>query len=481
MSTPDRYLIAGIISTNTNIKEVAEQTRKNIEQIAAHGGHERIKEQTLAALAEIAIKYYQQVGEFLDVDSLQAVLVAKGATAERVTALTWAFAEADKEEVTPQKFRFWLHQAAETDKSIELADVLSAAGSILEGKVSDADGIMHSGFRDAVAHLNENIARIAATTNITTQPRGNAHKEVDEILAEVEKRESGETAGIVFPTGYDFIDNNTGGGLKKSNFMMVGAFAGEGKTKFSVNLAWFWAHVLGVHGALITTEMKREEMRRQVLTRHTHLPGVGTIGGIPYTTIETAQWADEKQRECFARVVQDFGNPHGRYGVLDIMQVSRGATMDDVWQLLNSFEPTHGVKPAYVILDYLAVLGHKDRKLGARERITSNLIAFKEILVTFDNGEGLVGVAPHQMKQEAWEEVKPETGKFYTKADYADTSEAEKSIDIGIALLHKDEQAKLHETAAGILKNRHGAEPPEIFSLYENYAACYLGNLTKSA
>jgi len=114
------------------------------------------------------------------------------------------------------------------------------------------------------------------------------------------------------------------------------------------------------------------------------------------------------------------------------------------------------------------------------ECVCLRLALFKEVCLTFDSGRGVLGIAAHQTKQDARERCKPEPGKFYTLRDYADTSEAGKSIDTGIMLLRNDELKKMHEMAASLVKVRDADCPTEIFRLYENYASSYLGNLAKT-
>ena len=85
-------------------------------------------------------------------------------------------------------------------------------------------------------------------------------------------------------------------------------------------------------------------------------------------------------------------------------------------------------------------------------------------------------MAPHQVTKESRLRVKPETGKFYTPLDYADTTEAGKSPDVCVMLLRTEDMQSVHEVAAQLVKNRDGAAGP-VVKLYERYATSFLGNL----
>jgi hypothetical protein len=237
---------------------------------------------------------------------------------------------------------------------------------------------------------------------------------------------------------------------------------------------------LGLNVQVITAETARGTYRRRVITRHTSAPGIGVLGGIPYNNIKTGTWDNPEQRQKFVDILQDFeSNPN--YGKIDITQVSAGATVNDCHEKAADFEQRYGVPVHLQVVDYLALLATERQGANRREEITEILQQYKQLCITHDNGRGFVGFVPHQMKQDRREAVKPEDGKFYTVRDFADTSEAGKIIDFGIALYRDDELIKVHELAASILKNRDGECPPDVFRLFENYGVSYIGDLGEAS
>ncbi|MBX4216055.1 hypothetical protein KW797_03840, partial [Candidatus Parcubacteria bacterium] len=458
-------------------REVAQRLTSNIESFLSAGGPARLQDENCKKLAEVVVKYHRGTdGDFLSIDELTSILQSKALDPETVTTFQFLYSQAQNLTVSPSKFRFWLKQTKELDESVELGTVIQQASQILEGKVSDTDGVVFSGSKDARAFLQAELARLDSTSSITVQPSGNIRVEMQDELAEVDKAERGFAETGRIKTGFDFVDDPVGG-HDLGDFHLVGAFTSEGKTQYLSNLARRVV-VDGWNACVITAETARKKYRRRIYVCHTHTPGVGVIGGVPYNAVKSGQWESEEQREIYFRTLDEFcGNP--TYGVLDITQVSSGATIDDIWAKANNFSRVYGKKLHVLIIDYLALLRARRARRDRREEINEILQTFKELCLTFDNGEGVFGVAAHQIKQEARERVKPEAGKFYTVRDFSDTSEAGKSVDTAAMILRTDELKKLHEVAAGLVKNRDGDAPSEVVRLYEDFASSYLGNIRK--
>lgn len=479
MPSAEENLLAGIISSRTNERKEAETIQQNISNLIGAGGAVRFKDKSCAKLAEIVCKYNQQTGAFLDQDTLSAILANRSISPEELSTIQFLFSSALAHDIPPAKFRWWLAQTQETDNAISLTDCLAKALTIVEGRVEDRDGVVFSGFKDATTFLQAELGRLVSTSNISVQPSGNTRAEMSQMLDEVDKAERGETHTGRIMTGFDFIDKASGG-HDKGDFMMIGAYTGEGKSQMCANIGWHASTVQSKNVLIITAETAREKYRRRLVARHTHVKGVGVIGGIPYEAIKTGQWESEAQREMYLRVLDDYCN-NKSYGILDVTQIPAGGTIIDVVTQANNFQQKYGVELDVCEVDYLALLAATIRRGSRREELNEILQKFKEFCLTFNNGKGVFGIAAHQMKQDRREEVKAEVGKFYSVSDYADTSEAGKSIDTGVVLFRDEDLKKVKELAAALVKLRDGDCPSEIFRLYEDYATSYIGNLAKAA
>lgn len=479
MQDVEAYILQGLLSYSTSKREIAQEVKANMDLLLQTGGPALLGNTPEAKLAEIAIAFNQQTDSFLDADALSAILAAKpNLQQEEVVKIEFLFRQAASKELERGKFRWWLYQLREAEVSAELADILTKGATILEGRVEAEDGIIHQGSKDAVVYLQTEVSKLASSNSIHVQPSGDVRKDWKEVLEETSKAERGEVSVNGISTGFNFIDDVCK--PEPTDFLLVGAHIGEGKSLFCANLAWHLCTMEAKNGVLITAETARSKYRRRIYTRHTHLPGIGIVGGVPYDSIRDGRWQSEKHRETYARCAKDFGsNP--AYGILDITQVTAGSSIADVRSIAESFQSKFNKPLHYLIVDYLALISSVRNRGTRREEITEILAAFKELCLTFDNGRGLLGIAAHQTKQDVREKVKPEPGKFYTIRDYSDTSEAGKSIDTGIMLYRDDELKKLNEVAAALVKVRDSDCPSEIFRLYENYVSSYLGNLARAA
>ena len=268
------------------------------------------------------------------------------------------------------------------------------------------------------------------------------------------------------------------GNSSVNNTFIAGTFITH-NSQFAGNCAWFAAIEQGRNVLVITLETARGQYRRRILCRHSNKPSVGKIGGILYKNVKTGQFSDKQEKELWVKVVQDFCTNPG-YGVLDITQATEGMTIEEVSAKARSFEDRHGVPLHMIVVDYLALMGAKRARKGRQEELNDILREAKGFSTSFDNGRGVVFMAPHQTKQARREIVRPESGKFYTVRDYSDTSEAGKTIDVGIMLLRTEELEEVHELAASLVKCRDAEAPPQVVRLYERYSSSFIGNLSST-
>ena len=266
------------------------------------------------------------------------------------------------------------------------------------------------------------------------------------------------------------------GNSSLDNTFVAGTFITH-NSMYACNIGWHACVEQGRNVLVITLETARTQYRRRVLCRHSNKPDVGRIGGIPYNSIKTGQFKDKAEAELWVKVVEDFCT-NSSYGVFDIAQATSGMTMSEVIVKVKNFEDRYGVPLHLLIIDYLALMGTSRHRQKRQEELNDILLEAKGFATSHDNGRGLILMAPHQTKQARREIVKPEIGKFYTVRDFADTSEAGKTIDVGIMLLRTPELEEVHEIAASLVKCRDSEAPPTVTRLYERYASSFIGNMS---
>ena len=503
---PYQKVTSGLVSLESSSVDVAEALRRNIAYLLTArvpGAAERAESKDDAAgaagaggpempavlglfpaeaadhrtVAALAVKFYARTGGFLTADVLQRVLQGRGVDPERAARVMFVFDAAARERVDPASFRFWVDDLVDGVRSIRLAEALSSAMQALESRWEDPRTKVTYAGPDAAMEL---VARAESAPgmrrdSLMAMPSGNVRDELGAILAEVEAAAAGDKPAGTVRSGFHFMDRVTDG-FRPGDLIMLGAASGEGKSQLCHNVAWNAAVEQGRNVLIVTIEQHRLQYRRRLLCRHSNKPGVGRVLGIPYNSIKSGRFSDEAERELFARVAADFcGN--AAYGILDVTQAPHGMTVEDLRDLCVSFQDRYG-RPLHVVaVDYLGLMGTRRGRRDRRDELNDVLRSAKSFATSFDNGRGLVVMAPHQIPRDAREKVKAEEGKFYTMRDFADTSEAEKTADVAVMLLRTPELEVQHEVVAAVVKCRDAGVPPSLTHLFERYETSYLGNL----
>lgn len=497
-------ILAGLVTDSPNLQAEATKVRQCIQQfsnVSVPGfkkpskQHKGRGERTLAALqlfdeelqeyarlAEIAIRFYEQVDGFLTLDTLEQVLASRqNLDKKESTKILALYDKCSQEESSLQDFHFWLKELVDSKKEVLFADALANAMQAMESRFLDKDSsIIYEGY-DGAVDLIENARQLPGmqAESIEMMRSGNIREEMDEILQEVDDAATGVRRSGSMYSGFRFIDEQTDG-FSPGDIVLVGAHTGEGKSQFCHNVGYYATFGgQALNGLVLTIETARPTYRRRILCRHTNEPGIGKIHGIPYKNIKTGRFSSKEEQELFGNVVTDFcTNP--AYGILDIGQATQGMTMEDARVAANRFQDKYNQPLHYMIIDYLALVSAIRPRSSRREELNDILQEGKSLATSFNGGTGMVLITPHQTKQNVREVVKPENGKFYTVRDYADTSEAGKTIDVGVMLLRDDDLERQHEIAASLVKCRDAESPPTVVRLYERYKSSYLGNMVES-
>lgn len=306
-------------------------------------------------------------------------------------------------------------------------------------------------------------------------------KEVDDAKERYEKRVLNPEDHLGIYTGIDQIDDALGG-LKHTEFMIVGAFTGQGKSTFSVNMA-YRAVYSSWDTALFTLEMTLEEMQEMVYVLHLSNDEVWAntkfarmVGTISYDAIREGT-LEPHEKEFYYAALDDFKN-NPDYGKLYIFSPEKNATtVEDVsikCLEVNSELKTTGRKLEFVVVDYIRLLAVDTQSRSREDRDNLNTIIknLKRLCITFNNGQGLRILSPVQIKREGYVRALSNGGN-YLLSDMSDTSEVEKSADVLITLFLDDALRKSKLMKVNCLKARR-KEPFTQVEVCANLATKYI-------
>ena len=257
----------------------------------------------------------------------------------------------------------------------------------------------------------------------------------------------------MIPTGFPTIDK-TIGGLTYGDLCLIAAFTSQGKSQMCAQLTWEAAVLHGKNTYYATSETVRPTIIRRIVSRHSRLPQFEMPEGLDSAKIKQGTLTEHEEK-VFKAVLDDLNN-NPAYGTLHIAQIPRGATMSYVEARLTR---QHQQTPIdLTVWDYLNLLKPDQKRASQREEANDLLKDAKTIAAGFAEGRGIAFVSPWQVSREKFEHA--QNNGFYTLDSLADTSEAEKSADLILALLRFNDSPK--KAKLQTLKCRDGAIPPQI-------------------
>jgi replicative DNA helicase len=338
--------------------------------------------------------------------------------------------------------------------------------------VTDALDFFSSKSRE-IRHLNQDFK---------TESQVIDTKEAQETREEYTKGKNNPLDSLGIYTGIKQIDDALGG-LKHTEFMIVGAYTGQGKTTFTINTLYI-AITTGWDCLLYTLEMTHKEMRTMIYVLHTSNASVWgkhpkygkLVGTVDYNDAMYSRLDDAHEEFYFAAIEHLTG--YAPYGTLQIVQPdSPVTTVDDIMVKcieVNSELKTKGRKLEFLCIDYIRLLG-VDPKLRAadpRHNLNSVITGLKRLCTIFNNGQGLRILSPHQIKREGFARALT-NGGLYQLPDLSDTSEIEKSADVLLTLFMDDAMRKSNIFKVCCLKARRNT-PFDPFEACANFATKHM-------
>lgn len=369
-----------------------------------------------------------------------------------------------------------LREVKKTQDLDALQEALTEANEIaVKGK--KVGKLQMKGPEDALDYLASQSKNIrSASQDFKTEADIRDSREIQGAKDRYEHRAQNQLDTLGIYTGLHQIDNVLQG-IKHTELVIVGAYTAQGKTTFSLNIL-YRALYSGWDSALFTLEMSLEEMQDMVYVLHTSNSERwnGTayekyIGQVEYNAVREGKLSPELKEFYFAAM--DDLDTNDDYGRLYVVQPDKSTfTVDDVnvkCLEINSELKSKGRKLEFIVIDYLRLMGVEKsaRSAGEREDLNSIIKGIKRLLLTFNNGQGLRGLTPHQIKREGYVRALSNEG-LYLLSDLSDTSEIEKSADVVVTLFMNDAMRKAGVFKICCLKARRNM-------LFDPFEAC--GNL----
>lgn len=357
-----------------------------------------------------------------------------------------------------------------------LQDAMNEANEIaIKGK--KIGKVMLKGTDDALTYIALKAKEIrSANLDFKTEAQVLDSREIQQAKDRYDHRSENQLDTLGIYTGLYQIDNVLQG-IKHTELVIVGAYTAQGKTTFSLNVL-YRALYSGWDSALFTLEMSLEEMQDMVYVLHTSnverwagTPYEKLVGLVEYNAVREGKLTTELRDFYFAAM--DDLETNEDYGRLYVVQPDKSTfTVEDVnvkCLEINSELQSKGRKLEFIVIDYLRLMGVEKsfRSAGEREDLNNIIKGIKRLLLTFNNGQGLRGLTPHQIKREGYVRALA-NGGMYLLSDLSDTSEIEKSADVVITLFMDDAMRKSGVFKICCLKARRNM-------LFDPFEAC--GNL----
>jgi replicative DNA helicase len=355
-------------------------------------------------------------------------------------------------------FAWSVHQLRELYSTRLTEAAITNAMEVLKvGKTLEEDEEPLEGHEAARAYLQEQLSLIERDSTLNESPEGDMGAEAREIMedyiARREARKAGTSPGVKF--GLPALDDLVGG-LQRGELCLVAAYSGVGKTNFCVNAMWDAAVMQGKNVVIMSTETTRDQIRRNLVARHSKHSKFGLEDGLDSAAIRSGMLnpAEEKSLNL---VLRDLADP--AYGKRYIKQVPKGASLTWVESSLRAIGKQFPVD--LVIIDYLALLRSDKKRNTDREELNNIMKDAKLLATSFNDGQGVPLVSPWQVNRTGF--AAAEQSGYYSSDHLAETSEAVNSSDLIVSLLQQGErQGRFADLRVQTLKNRDGALSNDI-------------------
>ena len=265
-------------------------------------------------------------------------------------------------------------------------------------------------------------------------------------------------------TGLNPIDRQWKNGLQEKELMLVSAFTSQGKTAFSMHMA-YRAIFAGFNIAVVTLEQSFKEIRTQLYIKHTCNPVIGKkypqfkhlVGTIDIKSVVSGNLTAEEESFYFTACA-DLENTES-YGRAYIWYPPKAkptiADIDFKLMQVQQEYKTSGRDLELVVIDYITLMGlpPEERTKNSSEDVNNLIRQLKSMCNIFNGGKGIRMISPFQMNRRGYDEAKKNDGVYQLTA-LSDYHEAERSADVVIALFMDEVLRETGTTKFSCLKAR---------------------------
>jgi hypothetical protein len=395
-----------------------------------------------------------------------------------------------------QDYRKILEQYNKDQNILKLEKVLSNTAKIASVGLEIGKGkskVKAEGVLDAISYFaRETTGLQKSITHVKTESQIVSTEDSDEMLAEYKKAEADPSEAIGINTWLKEIDDTTGG-LKNTELMMVMAFTGHCKTTFSYNMA-YRAIYGGWNTAYITLEMNFEEIRRHMYIMHACNPMLkekfpehsSLVGNITFDNVQYG-YLNPEERAYWFKVCKDFDTSENeeasQFGRFFLWRPEKTVTtVSDVEFKLRQYQQELQTMDRknknldFAVIDYISLMGvdKDERTRDPNENTNSVIRSLKQLCCTFNNGKGIRILSPHQANRESYKEALKNEG-HYILTGMSNAHESERSCDEVISIFKFDNEGDNNRLRICDLKSRRH-KPFKPFDACINFNTGFIYN-----
>jgi replicative DNA helicase len=443
---------------------VIPERKDNLLYMLQHLQHEHFRQASFKTVFKAIDNYYDRTAGIIPKHVFTDWLERSHVEPARVLQYEELYADIESYEISDHEFRYAVEGLKDVRAKQLTGEAITTAFEVLE-RGAEVEGVLEEGHQKAREFIYEQFALIDQLDNTENAPEGDMRHEAAEIMQEYLDRKNGVTGeGIL--TGIQTVDEVTGG-FQPGELVLMTAFTGQGKSQMSTQTSWHASVKQGKNVFFATTETSRTTVRRRLLARHSREPQFDLPEGLNSKLLKNGA-LDEEGERVFQEVLHDLEtNPN--YGKIHIAQIPQSATVPFIASRMARAQQLWNID--LCVIDYLALLRSDRRRDGEREEFNEIIRSAKTLSTSFNEGKGVPILSPWQLKREAYNEA--QRSGVYGLSSLSDTSEAEKTPDVIMAMLRMDDTPK--EVTMQFLKNRDG-EIPQPFTLEVDYRTSYLAD-----
>lgn len=406
----------------------------------------------------------------LDEHALMDMLVNERVSPEVQVRYHELFKDYAEQRTAQARFRYAVNRFLRKHEEQGFAEALKMSFTI-QTTGAQVKGKMLQGTIAAKKYLQDRMYMLDKSFGIEQVPEGNIRHDLDEVLAEYEKRKNAPTQFLGVLSGIECIDQWTNG-AQPGELVMVGGYTESGKSFLCLNWAYHACVAQGRNVVIATAEVTRSQYRQRLALRLCREPKYGLTQGVDSKSFKDGSLTVAEEAAMKAAIADFQTNP--KYGNLEIFQIPRNATLSwinaKIAGLNTLWQDTGGVHALFIdSLNLVVPYGKGDEK---RHFLNDTVREAKQIAVDFDGGRGIPIISPWHANRRSWQAAL-EKG-HYDLGSWSEADEVEKSADVLMWVLRKSDAHETHEVTLGLEKNRSG-EGHKTATLYEDFSAGYLG------